>query len=307
MSKLLGRAAFCIFAASLMHTAVAQNGQFSFAVISHAVRTNAEESGLRNAIEASDAANLAFVVVNGIKAKTEPCTDELYQQRKAILNDAKNGLVVSLAASDWTDCKTPNGKSAAIGKLAYLRELLFFDEFSLGGTRIPVVRQATDPKFASFVENARWEIGATMFATLALPANNNNYVPEAGRNSEFEDRMIANRDWLHRIFTHAKHKKFAGIVLFCDGNPLGPPRPISSKRDGYAEVRRQITALAARFPGKVLVVHGGASPTSTPAITWRGNLGEIGVGGGAVNIAARAGADGIFNAYQVESRMYGNR
>ncbi|MEN3293263.1 MAG: hypothetical protein V7642_2516 [Burkholderiales bacterium] len=263
--------------------AMAAAEEFSFGVISAPFKAASGEEVLRESIAETDADNLAFVVANGIKSRSEPCSDSVYNARRALFDSAKNGLIVSLAASDWTDCKGANGKSAAIGRLSRLRELFFADEMSMGTSRIPMMRQSTTPKFRSYAENARWELGKTMFATVNLPANNNHYLTEAGRNSEFEDRLIANRAWLHGVFTHARLKKLEAVVLFCDGNPFakaGGAGGAGARRDGFAEARQQITALATKFPGKVLVVHAPANArrnTST-GIVWRNNLGVLEAG-----------------------------
>jgi hypothetical protein len=250
---------------------------FNFGVIAHPFRAAPDESILRQAIDDTDADNLAFVVANGIKADTEPCSDNVYTDRKALLDSAKNGLIVSLAGSDWTECKRENGRSAAIGRLNRLRELFFVDQLSMGAAKIPLVRQSAIAKFRSYGENTRWEFGNVMFATINLPENNNHYLSEAGRNSEFEDRLIANREWLNRVALYASRKKMGGIVLFCDGNPLLKPNSPAVKRDGFAETRQQIISLAAKFPGKVLIIHGRANPTphSLTGVIWRGNLGVL--------------------------------
>jgi hypothetical protein len=286
-------AALCAFAA-IAWNAAAQTEDFSFAVISHPYAAPSEQSALPKAIAATDADNLAFVVVNGIKARNETCTDKLYGERKELLETAKNGLVVSLAASDWAYCGSEDGRPAAVSHLSRLRELLFVDEFSMGATRIPVIRQSTDPKYRSFVENARWEFGEIMFATINLPGNNNHFVFDAGRNSEFEDRLVANRDWLHRIFTHARHKKLGGIVLFSDGNPLASARSSGAKRDGYAETRRQLLTLAAKFPGKVLVIHGDAAKPVSTVIHWRGSVGEMNAGSGVLKLTVTTTKPALF-------------
>lgn len=298
-TSFLRRLAFCAIVAQAA-SAAAQNGDFSFAVISHAVKTAADESALRNAIDASDADNLAFVVVNGIKAADEPCSDKLYKHRTALLHEAKNGLIVSLAASDWAECRNEIGKSAAMGKLSLLRELLFSDDFSLGGSRIPLVRQSTIAKFRGFPENARWEIGDVMFATINLPRNNNHYVSDAGRNSEFEDRLVANRDWLRRIFIYAARRKLDGIVFFCDGNPLPEPKKGMARRDGYTEIRREITTLTARFPGKVLLVHSQGAAQS-PVLNWRRNLGELGTGSATVKLKVSQSSAEMFTVNRLPS------
>lgn len=265
---------------------LAQPVEFSFGVIGHPFRATTDESALREAIKQSDADNLAFVVANGIKAGTEPCTDKLYQRRKSLFNEAKNGIIVSLAASDWSGCKSASGRSAAIERLNQVRDLFFVEEFSFGASKIPLMRQSTTAKFRSYGENARWEIGDVMFATVNLPSNNNHYRTEAGRNSEFEDRQVANRDWLNRISALASRKKMGAIILFCDGNPLLNPGllqrfEIGAKRDGFAEARRQLKALASKFPGAVLLIHNQTNDKRAPpndGIVWQDNLGELAIG-----------------------------
>lgn len=287
MKKLLLSSLFICTVLARAWPASAQSDEFSFGVIAHAFKTASDESPLRNAIAQTDADNLAFVVANGIKSTAEPCSDQMYNDRKMLLDEAKNGLILSLAASDWADCKRENGRSAAMERLNRLRDVFFTGEFSLGGSKIPVIRQSSIPKFRSYGENARWEFGDIMFATINLPANNNHYLAAAGRNSEFEDRLVANRNWLQRIFMGARRKKLEGIVLFCDGDPLFEPGSASlfalgRKRDGFSETRRQIVALATGFSGKVLVIHGQArsKPVPRDGIVWRGNLGDLEVGSG---------------------------
>ncbi len=250
------------------------------------------DAALRDAIAASDNDSLAFVVVNGIKASTEPCTDKLYFQRKELFQSAKNGLIVTLGASDWSDCRTTRGQSNAIERLGRVRELFFADEFSFGASRLPLMHQASTPKYRSYTENLRWDIGAFAFATVHLPANNNDYLAAAGRNSEFEDRMVADRDWLQRVVSLAAQRNAAGIVLFCDADPLAPPAFMArigfgGGRDGFVEIRKQLERLGQRFKGRILLVH--AAPragSDTGAIIWQGNLGSVAARPGWLKITA---------------------
>lgn len=281
---------------TLASLARATAGEFSFGVIPHLGSNTSANTALRDVIEETDTENLAFVVANGIKSTGEPCTDKLYEHRKILLDGAKNGLIVSLAASDWAMCTNENGKSNAILKLSQLRELFFADDFSIGATKIPLTRQSTAAKFRTVAENARWEIGNVMFATINLPANNNHYVYDAGRNSEFEDRQVANRAWLNRIFTFAARKNARGIVLFSDANPLSKPSA-TERRDGYAEVRKQLITLATKYSGKVLLVHGQSGKASNAAaINWHGNLGQLDIGPGWTKVTVTPALPALFSA-----------
>ena len=283
--------------------------EFAFGVIGQSIKTPNDAMPLVQAIAESDADNLAFVVANGFKRADESCSDELYQQRYNVLANAKNGLILALAAGDWSECKSRSGHADGIARLGRLRELFFPDEFSLGASKIPLIRESITPKFRSYVENARWEVGNVVFTTFNLPAGNNRYRTEAGRNSEFEDRAIATRDWLRHTFTSAAMRKSGGIVLICDGNPLpknGQSRLFESnaKRDGYAEVRQQLTTLAAKFPGKVLLIHNRADARAPhdDKIAWRGNMGELEVDAGWVKVAVKTGSSVLFTAKVGESQ-----
>lgn len=283
MRKLVFRFVTCLVLLQAPWAHGAPASPFSFGVIAKQLKATNGEATVRNAIAESDADNLAFVVVNGVKAVDEPCTDTVYKNHRALLDSAKNGLIVSITASDWAQCVNAKNRSIATERISRLRDLFFADEFSLGDSKIPLIRQSTMPQFRMYAENMRWRINDVMFATINLPSNNNNYLNAAGRNSEFEDRQIANTDWLKRLFLTAKIGKLDGIVLFCDGNPFVPAEHSSffssdNKRAGYATIRRQIMTFAAKFPGRILIVHSDrdAHQISAPRnIEWYGNIGTF--------------------------------
>jgi hypothetical protein len=158
------RLPFILVCAALLSTvpvSAANRLPFSFGIIFPG-------TPLQEAIDESNADNLAFMVTIGFKPADEPCSDKVYEERKRILDSAQHGMIVSLTASDWAECRDEYGKSASAGRLSRLRDLLFSDEFSEGGTRIPVIRQSTILKFRSYAENMRWQIGGVMFATATV-------------------------------------------------------------------------------------------------------------------------------------------
>lgn len=283
-----------LLAAALLLAAVtahaAQNG-FQIGVIAHPV----DDANLRRILNEADADNLAFVVAGGIKPADAPCSDEIYERRKRLFDSSKNGLFVSVAASDWSDCRYSNGRTAAIERLNRIRELFFTDEFSFGATRLPLLRESVTPRFRSYSENMRWEFGGILFATIHLPANNNRYLVAAGRNGEFEDRQIANHDWLRRLFTIAKLNKDNGIVLFSDGSPLLHPR-LNGRHDGFAEIRHELVKLATPFRGKVLIVHNRMPATdgTRRAIDWHGKLGDLAISSGWMKLAITPADPALF-------------
>ena len=124
-------------------------------------------------------------------------------------------MIVMPAASDWSDCKNSAGRTAAIERLNRLRELYYAEPESLGERKLDVTRLSANAKFRSYAENAHWVVGDVLYATVNVPANNNHYLPEAGRNSEYEDRLVANRFWLNRLFAlaRAQEARRGGAVL----------------------------------------------------------------------------------------------
>ena len=267
----------------IMTPAKAGPAGFSFGVIGPVFKNGPAATMLELAIADSNQLKPAFVVATGLKSLKEACTDALYEQRKSVLNTSERPLVLSLAASDWSDCKNSHGRSAALERLTHVRDLFFGDTWSLGQHKIELTRLSSNASYRSYAENAHWEYGRIMFATINLPANNNDYRLDAGRNSEFEDRAVANRTWLKRLFALAQSKKLDGLVLFSDGD-VGVVKTetmksaAGSKHDGYLEMRRQIKALARQFSGSVMLVdvQRSASPAGA-AIAWQDNLGHVNV------------------------------
>ena len=166
-----------------------------------------------------------------------------------------------------------------------------------------MTRLSSTAKFRSYAENAHWEYGKVLFATINLPANNNHFRAEAGRNSEYEDRLVANRAWLHRLFTLAARQKMHGLVLFSDGDPRVTAEEgfsllssFQSKQDGFAEVRKQIRGMAEKYKGKVLLIDAqrGAAGAGEPAIQWRGNVGHLNMSADWAEVQVAPGAATLF-------------
>jgi hypothetical protein len=287
--RLLFIAAMCACACA---GAVPKDEVQHFGVIGHSFMAGGEDK-LKEAIGETSEKSLAFVVVTGIKAASESCADKLYQQRRDLIDDANRPMIVAPAASDWAECKNSAGRPNAIERLARLRELFFAEPQSLGAKKIALTRQSMSPRFRSYAENAHWEVGKVLYATLNIPSHNNHYLAAAGRNSEFEDRLVANRFWLNRLFAIAKSDHAEAIVLFSEGDlrPFSEPTGLRallprSGNDGYAEPRRLVLGLARKFDGKVLLVDGAGLPKGAkPAIEWRGNVGHLSVGAGALEVS----------------------
>ncbi len=311
--RTLALLAAALFAAGL---AAARDGKpdddaHRFAVIGHGLAEGSDAHLKRAIDEADDDKATAFVVVTGIKGSKEACSDKLYQQRRDLVSDARRPAIVVPAASDWTECRNSAGRSNAIERLNRLRELFYGEPESLGARKLALTRQSMSPRFRSYAENAHWSVGKVLYAVLNLPANNNHYLTEAGRNSEYEDRLVANRFWLNRLFAIAKRDKLEAIVLFAEGDLKALSQPTGLRallrravpdNDGFAETRRQVLALAQKFPGKVLLVDSAPlAKGAKPAIEWRGNLGHLSVGQEEIEVAVEPAGKALFSVAALEA------
>lgn len=265
---------------------------YTFAALGH---TNGDDKQLADAIQEADEAKVEFIVTTGVKAANEPCSDKLYTARRTLMNSSRRPLVLSLAASDWTGCRNSAGRSNAIERLNRLRELYFFDSATLGKDKLQVKRLSSSAKFRSYAENAHWEVDGVLYATVNIPSNNNHYLLAAGRNSEYEDRLVANRSWLRRLFALARQRDMHALVLFTEADISAAPDDQPLPNDGFAEVRKQLAALAKKYEGKVLLVDSAAlAKNARPAIEWRGNLGHLSLGTANVKVKVTSGKDTRF-------------
>jgi len=280
-----------------------------FAVVGHRAAIEGED-GLTSALDEVRGEDLAFVVVTGFKGPGEACGDRVYQKRRDLFDKARRPVILSLAGTDWTGCRNSAGRTSAIERLNRLRELFYGEPESLGKDKLPLTRLSSSPRFRSYAENAHWRVGKVLYASINLPAANNHYLAAAGRNSEFEDRAVANRFWLNRLFAIAKQDKVNAVVLFSEGNMRPLLQPANGLRallqraptayDGFADTRRQVQMRAAKFAGQVLVVDSaGLAKDGKPGIEWLGNVGHLSVGAHAVEVGVAGEGKNVFSLEQV--------
>jgi hypothetical protein len=295
------RSALLLVLALLLGGSARADETHRFAIIGHGF-TDGGEKHLKQALADNDDGAVAFLVVTGIKGANEPCTDKLYQKRRDLIDEARRPVVVLPSGSDWTECRNTAGRSNAIERLNRIRELFYGEPDTLGARKLSLTRQSMSPRFRSYAENAHWSVGKVLYATINMPANNNHYLNEAGRNSEYEDRLVANRFWLNRLFAIARRDKLEAVVLFSEGDvkALSQPtglqallRDTAPDNDGFAEPRRLILLLAQKFHGKVLLVDG-TRVRGKPAIEWRGNVGHLAAGADALEVVVDPATKTLF-------------
>jgi hypothetical protein len=250
---------------------------FRFSVLMRVPEESNENSAWHTAIDNAHTNEATFIVVNGLKPSGERCSEALYQQRIDLLAQASVPVILSMAATDWAYCRDRQNRPAGLVWLNLLREKFAVDISTNSSSAITLKHQSAMPAYRSYTENARWVYDRILFATLHVAANNNQYIEAAGRNSEFEDRQVANREWIRRLAEVALREHRGAIVIFCDGNPLPAPWLRAQERDGYKDMRKHLRELAEKSGLWVLVVQGSSvdTPKTPPEIIWAERLGYV--------------------------------
>lgn len=231
---------------------------FAFGVFGDAPYYAWEQGPWRRVLKDAAASDLAFFVHLG-DILWKPCSEAMYRERRRELDALPLPVIYTPGDNEWTDCheRRPGGY-APLGRLAILREV-FFDapERSLGGAPIPLSTQGSDSRHGEFVENARWERGGVIFATVHLVGSSNAMDPFEGRTAEDdragERRTEAALAWIGEAVEVAREGGAWGIVLLAHAD-LGLADPEAEY--GHDRVVDALREALETFPGEVLYVHG---------------------------------------------------
>lgn len=270
---------------------------FRFSVLMHMAEESTEDHAWHTAIDNAQTNEAAFIVVNGLKRSGERCNETLYQQRIDLLAQASAPVILSMAATDWAYCRDRQNRPAASVWLNLLREKFASDLSTHSNATLNLKHQSAMPAYRSYAENTRWVYDRILFATLHVAADNNQYIEAAGRSSEFEDRQVANREWMKRLAEVARREHHIAIVIFCDGNPLPAPWLRAKERDGYKAIRKQLRELTDTSGLSILVVQGSSldTPKTTPEIIWTDRLGYVSLPTGVSTLTVDLNAAVLFS------------
>jgi hypothetical protein len=230
-------------------------GDFNFALMGDLPYLPEQEPGLVALVDAINAdSTVAFTIHDGdFKGGGQPCDDAVYVREAERFSTFENALIYTPGDNEWTDCHRKSGGGFdPLERLAFLRRTFFSNPSRSLGSR------PFELEFESFAypENARWEYGGVMFATVHVVGSNNNRPTggsKAGSETEFRARTAADIEWLRSTFARAKVRKSAGVLLamqanIVEGDVFDP--------SGFADLVAALRSEIEDFGKPVVLVHG---------------------------------------------------
>jgi len=192
---------------------------------------------------------LAFVVhVGDMKAGgNSPCTDELYEERRAQFDRLKAPFHFIPGDNDWVDCRRPtNGRMDPLERLERLRAVYY-------GAAVPspATKRIAGERQPGFPENIRWAQAGVVFTTLNVQGSNDNYGFDAASDAEHAKRLAANLEWLATAARAAQAPGTRGLAVIFHVNPF-----IESKQDVYRPYLEALRGAAGTLAKPVLLIHG---------------------------------------------------
>ena len=208
-------------------------------------------------IRAINEARPAFSIHVGDTKGVGDCGMAFQQSQRAFFDSFAGPVFYAPGNNEWADCwKENRGGADPTEILALMRRVFFAEPRSMGGSPMPLVRQADAAGgFSEFAENARWVHGGTTFATLNMVGTYNNQELRVEKYwREFVRREQANAAWLKAAFAAAREAKHRAVVLAFHSNPFD--EKLRYEGGPFEPILQAITAEASAFDGQVLIVHG---------------------------------------------------
>jgi hypothetical protein len=226
----------------------------------------AEFPSLVAKINADPAVRLVAHLGDVKAGKNSLCTNEYLANIRGLFDGFADPLAYTPGDNEWTDCHASkgNGLYTPTERLQEVRSLFFpVPGRTLGGQRMRVVTEASDPENSAYVENTLWRKARVVFAMLNITGSNNDLVAwgtvpsDAGnypsQSDEYAARARANSAWLQKTFNAGKRTHAAGIVLMFQADMWDPAEPALN---GFDALVQQIGALAQDFGKPVLILEG---------------------------------------------------
>ena len=198
----------------------------------------------------------AFTIhVGDTQSSRTPCGPEMLEKVERQLARFTQPLIYTPGDNEWTDCHLhPPPHNDPLEQLAEIRRRFFADDQSLGRKRLALYRQSADARFSAYAENARWESGGVVFATVHVVGANNNLQRDRAALLEYDARNEANLAWIAATFAHAKARDAKAVVLAMQADTMFEKHPF--ERTGFNDTLAALVRAANDWPRPILVIQG---------------------------------------------------
>jgi hypothetical protein len=233
------------------------NGRFTFALIGDIPYGPEGEAKFPNLqADINEDRSLKFIVHDGdFKNGSSLCSDAVFYNRLDLFNQFVRPLIFLPGDNEWTDChRANNGSYDPLERLAFLRQVFFPTENSLGRQTMRLERQSSNPQYMKFRENVRWMMQSVLFVGLHIVGSNNNLGRVPAADAEYAERNTANLQWLRDSFTLARRERLRAVAIIIQANP-GFELPAAS-RTGFNDFLAALEAETISYAKPVVLVHG---------------------------------------------------
>lgn len=249
---------FAVFLSFAAVASAAAAERFSFAALGCMPYGEANYPAFERLIAEINRHAPAFTVHCGdTKGGSERPTEAFLLRMKTWFDSFDGPLMYTPGDNEWTDVhRESNGRQDPLVWLGKVRATYFAEERSLGRNPLPLVTQRRDPRFAKFVENARWTVGGVVFATVHVVGSHNNHNPGLpGAMEEFGERDAANEAWVRAAFAEARTTGAPGLALFFQAQPFAQDYGEEGRAPGFKRFLDTVEQEARAFGKPVLLVH----------------------------------------------------
>ncbi len=232
---------------------------YSFAVFGDMPYDAEERAEIPGMLREMGTLGARFAVhVGDIKSGSEPCSDELYADRKQLFGQALLPVILVPGENDWLACqRRTTGKHDPAERLQTLRDIFFSKSVIAATTGLVVEQQGqVDFAFGANMEHLRWRQGPVLYFTLNVPGNNNNWGNGAIGSQEYQTRMAAARDWIEKSFMLAEREALRGVVILAHADPDFEAWAEDKPARGFSELLGARRRALDTYKGEILYIHG---------------------------------------------------
>ena len=201
-----------------------------------------------------DESEVAFVIHVGDTNSSRVCADSVYAERYAEFEAIGHPVFYTPGDNEWLECD--NAGLDPMEQLDHLRAVFMQGDESLGGRKLPLERQSSNPGYEKFRENVRWRFGGDLYVTLHVVGGGNNRGPDAEPRLEFVERNEAVITWMRQSFELARQESLLGIVIVIHANPRWERFNRSEPNPSFSAFLEALYSEAEAFDGPVLLLHG---------------------------------------------------